>query len=43
MGCQRTVKEITDWYAMSNDQRRAVLVMCHERAQASGLIWSVPR
>ncbi|OCR23239.1 Fe-S protein [Pseudomonas syringae] len=42
LGCQRTVKEITDWHALDNEQRRAVLVLCHERAEASGLVWSVP-
>lgn len=41
LGCQRTVKEITDWHALNNDQRRGVLVLCHERAEASGLVWSV--
>ena len=41
MGCQRTVKEITDWHALDNEQRRAVLVLCHERVEANGLIWSV--
>ncbi|MET0126942.1 MAG: DUF1289 domain-containing protein [Pseudomonas caspiana] len=41
LGCQRTVKEITDWHAMDNDQRRAVLRLCHERAEASGLVWKM--
>jgi hypothetical protein len=39
MGCQRTVKEITDWHALDNDQRREVLRLCHERAEARGLVW----
>ncbi|MFJ3484916.1 DUF1289 domain-containing protein [Pseudomonas sp. NPDC090202] len=40
-GCQRTVAEITAWSRMDNDQRRAVLVLCGERAQASGMMFSV--
>lgn len=40
-GCQRTVQEITDWSRMSNDQRREVLVLCHERAKASGMLWTL--
>jgi predicted Fe-S protein YdhL (DUF1289 family) len=35
-GCQRSGSEISQWGRMSNDQRRAVLVLCHERAKASG-------
>jgi predicted Fe-S protein YdhL (DUF1289 family) len=42
LGCQRTVAEITGWNAMDNEQRRAVLRLCHERAEANGMIWSVP-
>ncbi|GFM82175.1 DUF1289 domain-containing protein [Pseudomonas cichorii] len=42
-GCQRTVAEITGWSRMSNDERRAVLGLCHERAKASGVVWSVVR
>ncbi|WP_028623888.1 DUF1289 domain-containing protein [Pseudomonas sp. Ant30-3] len=38
-GCQRTVEEITRWSRMSNDERRAVLGFCHERAKSSGLLW----
>ena len=38
-GCQRTVAEITRWSRMDNDERRQVLVLCHERAKASGLVW----
>jgi predicted Fe-S protein YdhL (DUF1289 family) len=41
VGCQRTVAEITGWSRMSNDQRRAVLLLCGERAQASGMMFSV--
>ena len=38
-GCQRTVGEITRWSRMTNEERREVLVMCHERAKASGVVW----
>ncbi|WP_434608863.1 DUF1289 domain-containing protein [Pseudomonas sp. R1-7] len=41
-GCQRTVAEITRWSRMDNDERRAVLALCHERAKASGLVWMLP-
>ncbi|WP_122682217.1 DUF1289 domain-containing protein [Pseudomonas viridiflava] len=37
-GCQRNVSETTCWSRMSNDERRAVLVLCHERAKASGML-----
>ncbi len=37
-GCQRTVAEIGRWGRMSNDERRMVLKLCHERAVAAGLI-----
>ncbi|TDV62438.1 DUF1289 domain-containing protein [Pseudomonas sp. LP_7_YM] len=40
-GCQRTVAEITGWSRMSNEQRRAVLAVCDERARASGVMFSV--
>ena len=40
-GCQRTVAEITRWGRMSNDERRVVLGLCHERAKASGLVPSI--
>jgi len=40
-GCQRTVAEITRWSRMDNDERRQVLVLCHERAKASGLVWMI--
>ncbi|WP_411383892.1 DUF1289 domain-containing protein [Pseudomonas sp. L7] len=38
IGCQRTVQEITRWARMANDERRAVLKLCHERAVAAGLV-----
>ncbi|HEK1768590.1 MULTISPECIES: DUF1289 domain-containing protein [Pseudomonas] len=38
IGCQRTVQEITRWARMDNDERRAVLKLCHERALEAGLI-----
>lgn len=37
-GCQRTADEITRWGRMPNDERRAVLVACHERAVAQGVM-----
>lgn len=37
-GCQRTVAEISRWGRMDNDERRAVLKRCHERAVEAGLI-----
>ena len=37
-GCQRTAGEITRWGRMSNDERRAVLALTHERAVAQGLM-----
>ena len=36
-GCQRTVAEITRWSRMTNPERREVLLLCHERAKASGM------
>ncbi len=39
LGCQRTVKEITDWQRLDDEQRRAVLRLCHQRAEAGGLVW----
>ena len=38
IGCQRTVAEITRWGLMDNNERRKVLVLCHERAQAKGIL-----
>jgi predicted Fe-S protein YdhL (DUF1289 family) len=38
IGCQRSGTEITQWGRMSNDERRAVLIRCHERATTSGMI-----
>lgn len=37
-GCQRSGTEITQWGRMSNDERLAVLIRCHERATTSGMI-----
>jgi len=39
-GCQRSVAEIARWSKMDDDERRAVLMMCHERAVAAGLVFS---
>lgn len=41
-GCQRTVAEITRWSRMNNDERRNVLALCHERAKACGVVWTLP-
>ncbi len=38
IGCQRSVAEITRWSRMDNAERRQVLVLCHERARASGAL-----
>lgn len=38
IGCQRTVAEITRWSLMDNNERRAVLDQCHERAKAKGIL-----
>ena len=38
IGCQRTVAEITRWSLMDNAERREVLVQCHERAKAKGIL-----
>ncbi|TVP88492.1 MAG: DUF1289 domain-containing protein [Pseudomonadaceae bacterium] len=37
IGCQRTGDEITRWGRMSDDERRAVLVLVEQRARAQGL------
>ncbi|AIR87923.1 DUF1289 domain-containing protein [Pseudomonas cremoricolorata] len=37
-GCQRSVEEISRWSRMSDQQRREVLQLCHQRALAAGLI-----
>lgn len=42
VGCQRTVAEITGWSRMDNAARRVVLGLCHERAVANGMMFSVP-
>lgn len=38
MGCQRTGKEISNWGKMSNEERRAVLQLTHQRAREQGLL-----
>ncbi len=38
-GCQRTAVEITQWGRMSDDQRRDVLRLTHQRALAQGLVF----
>lgn len=38
-GCQRTAVEITQWGRMSDDQRREVLRLTHQRALAQGLVF----
>lgn len=37
-GCQRSIDEIRRWSGMDNQERRQVLLRCHERARASGLL-----
>lgn len=36
IGCQRSASEITSWGKLDNQQRRAVLARCVERAKAKG-------
>jgi len=38
-GCQRSIDEIRRWSRMDNPERRQVLLRCHERARASGLLF----
>ena len=38
IGCQRSVAEITRWSLMENSERREVLMQCHERAKAKGIL-----
>lgn len=38
-GCQRSIEEISRWSRMDNLERRQVLLRCHERARASGLLF----
>ncbi len=38
-GCQRSIEEISRWSRMDNHERRQVLLRCHERALASGLLF----
>lgn len=41
-GCQRSAEEITRWGRMPNDERRAVLALCYQRALAQGSIMQAP-
>ena len=36
IGCHRSVKEITGWGRMNNQERKAVMLKVVEREQASG-------
>ena len=38
IGCQRNVAEIARWSRMDNTERRQVLVQCHARAKAKGVL-----
>ncbi|AHL74535.1 Fe-S protein [Stutzerimonas stutzeri] len=38
-GCQRNIDEIRRWGRMDNQERRQVLLRCHERARTSGLLF----
>ncbi|WP_444959448.1 DUF1289 domain-containing protein [Microbulbifer sp. VVAC002] len=38
-GCFRSGNEISRWGSMNNDERRAVLKLCTERARQMGRIW----
>lgn len=38
IGCQRNVDEIIRWSRLNNDERREVLLRCHERARERGLL-----
>lgn len=42
IGCQRTGEEITRWGRMNNDEKRAVLRLCHERTLARGQFLATP-
>lgn len=42
IGCQRTADEITRWGRMTNDERRAVLLLCTERTLAAGQFLQLP-
>lgn len=35
VGCHRSGREISDWGRLSDDEKRAVLVRCAERARGS--------
>ena len=38
LGCFRTVKEITDWWQLSNSRKEEVLKACQQRRQESGWV-----
>ncbi|MFA0813599.1 DUF1289 domain-containing protein [Microbulbifer epialgicus] len=38
-GCFRSGMEISRWGSMNNDERRAVLKLCTERARQMGRLW----
>ncbi len=38
IGCQRNVAEIRRWSRMDNAERRQVLLHCHRRAKAKGVL-----
>jgi predicted Fe-S protein YdhL (DUF1289 family) len=38
-GCQRSIDEIRCWSRMDNQERRQVLLRCHERARANGQLF----
>lgn len=33
MGCLRTIREIGAWRVMTNDEKRATVALCNERAK----------
>jgi predicted Fe-S protein YdhL (DUF1289 family) len=43
MGCYRSGEEITQWGAMTEDQRRAVMQKVGERERADMNFFQVPR
>ncbi|WP_299586255.1 DUF1289 domain-containing protein [uncultured Microbulbifer sp.] len=38
-GCFRSGTEISHWGTMNNEERRAVLKLCTERARQMGRLW----
>ncbi len=38
-GCFRTADEITDWSALDDDARRAVILATHDRMRAAGALF----